>query len=41
MATSVPRYYTYIDFRADRFSVDTFRNSKVNGGGFAGRLSVT
>ncbi|GKG73218.1 penicillin-binding protein [Parabacteroides goldsteinii] len=31
MATSVPRYYTYIDFRADGFSVDTFRNSKVNG----------
>lgn len=31
MATSVPRYYTYIDFRADGFSVDTFLSSKVNG----------
>lgn len=31
MATSVPRYYTYIDFRADGFSVDTFLQSKVNG----------
>lgn len=31
MATSVPRYYTYMDFRADGFSVDTFLNSKKNG----------
>lgn len=31
MATSVPRYYTYIDFRADGFLVDTFRNSRRNG----------
>ena len=31
MATSVPRYYTYIDFRADGFSVVTFLSSKVNG----------
>ena len=31
MATSVPRYYTYIDFRADGLSVDTFLNSKING----------
>lgn len=31
MATSVPRYYTYIDFRADGFSVDTFLYSKRNG----------
>lgn len=31
MATSVPRYYTYIDFRADGFLVDTFLYSKRNG----------
>lgn len=31
MATSVPRYYTYIDFKADGFAVDTFLNSKTNG----------
>lgn len=31
MATSVPRYYTYLDFRADGFSVDTFLHSKRNG----------
>ncbi|MDR1200506.1 MAG: PASTA domain-containing protein [Tannerellaceae bacterium] len=31
MATSVPRYYTYIDFKADGFNVDTFLKSKRNG----------
>lgn len=31
MATSVPRYYTYLDFRADGFLVDTFLHSKRNG----------
>lgn len=31
MATSVPRYYTYIDFQADGFDVDTFLHSKTNG----------
>ncbi len=31
MATSVPQYYTYMDFRADGFSVDTFLESKTNG----------
>lgn len=31
MATSVPRYYTYIDFKADGFLVDTFKSSKRNG----------
>jgi cell division protein FtsI (penicillin-binding protein 3) len=31
MATSVPRYYTYIDFRADGFNVDTFLHSKRHG----------
>lgn len=31
MATSVPRYYTYIDFKADGFLVDTFKHSKRNG----------
>lgn len=31
MATSVPRYYTYIDFKADGFAVDTFLKSKANG----------
>lgn len=31
MATSVPRYYTYIDFKADGFLVDTFKKSKRNG----------
>jgi len=31
MATSVPQYYTYIDFRADGFDVDTFLHSKING----------
>lgn len=24
MATSVPRYYTYLDFKADGFLLDTF-----------------
>ncbi|MDR0429155.1 MAG: transpeptidase family protein [Tannerellaceae bacterium] len=31
MATSVPRYYTYIDFKAGGFDVDTFLYSKTNG----------
>ncbi|MCD8265312.1 MAG: transpeptidase family protein [Tannerellaceae bacterium] len=31
MATSVPRYYTYIDFKTDGFSRDTFLTSKENG----------
>lgn len=31
MAVSVPSYYTYIDFRADGFALDTFRYSKRNG----------
>ncbi len=31
MATSVPRYHTYIDFKADGFAVDTFLKSKTNG----------
>lgn len=31
MATSVPRYYTYMDFKADGFDVDTFLHSKNNG----------
>lgn len=31
MATSVPRYYTYIDFKADGFLADTFKTSKRNG----------
>ncbi|MDR0843760.1 MAG: transpeptidase family protein [Tannerella sp.] len=31
MATTVSRYYTYIDFKADGFPVDTFRSSKQNG----------
>ncbi len=31
MATSVPRYYMYIDFRANGFNVDTFKHSKNNG----------
>lgn len=31
MATSVPRYYTYIDFKADGFLVDTFKHSRRNG----------
>lgn len=31
MATSVPRYYTYIDFKAEGFKVDTFLYSKQNG----------
>lgn len=31
MATSVPRYYTYMDFKADGFAVDTFLHSKTNG----------
>lgn len=31
MATSVPRYYTYIDFKADGFLTDTFKTSKRNG----------
>ncbi len=31
MATSVPRYYTYIDFKAGGFNIDTFLYSKQNG----------
>lgn len=31
MATSVPRYYTYMDFKADGFLLDTFLYSKRNG----------
>lgn len=31
MATSVPRYYMYIDFKADGLDVDTFKYSKRNG----------
>ncbi|MDH6322031.1 cell division protein FtsI (penicillin-binding protein 3) [Parabacteroides sp. PH5-16] len=31
MATSAPRYYTYMDFRAGGFNVDTFLHSKKNG----------
>lgn len=31
MATSVPRYYTYMDFKADGFEADTFLYSKTNG----------
>lgn len=31
MATSVPRYYTYIDFKADGFLADTFKTSRRNG----------
>lgn len=31
MATSVPRYYTYIDFRAEGLKVDSFLKSKKNG----------
>lgn len=31
MATSVPRYYTYLDFQADGFNVDTFYHSARNG----------
>lgn len=31
MATSVPRYYTYMDFKADGFMLDTFLYSKRNG----------
>ncbi|MDY3069793.1 MAG: penicillin-binding protein [Parabacteroides sp.] len=31
MATSVPRYYTYIDFRSGPFLTDTFLHSKYNG----------
>ena len=31
MATSVPRYYLYIDFQADGFMTDTFLYSKKNG----------
>lgn len=31
MATSVPRYYTYIDFQAQGLNVDTFLHSKKNG----------
>lgn len=31
MATSVPRYYTYIDFRAEGLSPDTFKTSRKNG----------
>lgn len=31
MATSAPRYYTYMDFKADGFAKDTFLASKTNG----------
>lgn len=31
MATSVPRYYTYIDFQAEGINVDSFLHSKRNG----------
>lgn len=31
MATSVPTYYLYFDFKADGFKVDTFLQSKTNG----------
>ncbi len=31
MATSVPRYHLYLDFRAEGFQVDTFLQSKTNG----------
>ncbi|MDR3262285.1 MAG: PASTA domain-containing protein [Tannerella sp.] len=31
MATSVPRYYLYMDFQADGFSRDSFLHSKRNG----------
>ncbi|MDR2231988.1 MAG: PASTA domain-containing protein [Tannerella sp.] len=31
MATTMPRYYLYIDFQADGFSRDTFLHSKRNG----------
>ena len=31
MATSVPRYYTYIDFKAEGLNVDSFLHSKRNG----------
>ena len=31
MATSVPRYYTYIDFKAEGFAIDTFLKSKTQG----------
>lgn len=31
MATSAPRYYTYMDFKADGFATDTFLHSKTNG----------
>jgi len=31
MATSMPRYYLYIDFQAAGFSRDSFLNSKTNG----------
>lgn len=30
MATSAPRYYMYIDFRAEGFALDSFRNGKYN-----------
>jgi cell division protein FtsI (penicillin-binding protein 3) len=31
MATSMPRHYTYFDFKADGFKVDTFLHSKRHG----------
>ncbi|MDD2435988.1 MAG: penicillin-binding protein [Massilibacteroides sp.] len=31
MATSVPRYYTYIDFKAEGLAIDSFLKSKTNG----------
>jgi cell division protein FtsI (penicillin-binding protein 3) len=30
MATSVPKYYMYIDFKAEGFALDSFRSSKYN-----------
>ncbi|MDR0395335.1 MAG: PASTA domain-containing protein [Tannerella sp.] len=30
MATSTPRYYMYIDFKAEGFALDSFRNGKYN-----------
>ncbi|MDR1225200.1 MAG: PASTA domain-containing protein [Tannerella sp.] len=30
MATSAPKYYMYIDFKAEGFALDSFRNSRYN-----------
>jgi cell division protein FtsI (penicillin-binding protein 3) len=30
MATSAPKYYMYMDFKAEGFALDSFRNSKYN-----------